>query len=322
MKGGDVMKLGRLFIFILFTVFLMGCQNEHYEAIPEHEDFIASVNILEPSIDFINTSGDIFATWTFDEPYTGAILIGKSQLLLYGNQLEHASLISLKTGKLQQEIAVKKGITYAYYNDNENLFYLANGEYNTVTSYNEKGQQQQEKIVGIYPMAMTANDGQLYIVNFKDKYLSVLNAKSLEEMKRIDIPKFSHGLDFMKDELWIGGHGAGEKPNIEVQRIDVQSGKNIGQLQLPSMPIAFTKLNNQEFVLSHGENTLYQIDANYQVVWQKKIGSNPFAVNAFQSAVIVAGYDDQTLYWLKDHQIKHEIKVGKGPFQLLVREGK
>ena len=31
-------------------------------------------------------------------------------------------------------------------------------------------------------------------------------------------------------------------------------------------------------------------------------------------------YDDETLYFLKDHQIQKQVKTGKGPFQLLVRE--
>lgn len=315
------MNIKRLILFILCTVFIAGCQNEKYEAIPKTEAFIASVNILEPSIDFINKAGDVFATWSFDESYTGATLIGEEQLLLYGNQLEHIDLISLTTGEVQKKIKVKKGATYAYFSENQQQFYVANGEYNTVTAYDEKGQKKNEEVVGLYPMAMTAKDDNLYVINFKDTYLSILNVESLKEIKKIDIPKFSHGLDFMKSELWIGGHGAGEKPNAEVQRIHVEKNEIVGQLNLPSMPIAFAKLNNKEYVLSHGENILYELGSNNKVTWQQEVGSNPFAVNAFQSAIIVAGYDDQTLYWIENHQTVHEIKVGKGPFQLLVREG-
>lgn len=311
----------RLVVFLVIcAMFITGCQAKKYTAIPKKEDFIASVNILQPSIDFINKSGDLITTWSLDESYTGAVLVGKDRILLYGNQLEHADLVTLSTGELQQKIAVERGATFAYYDNATQQFFIANGEYNTVTAYDEKGNKKKEKVVGLYPMAMSANDDKLYIINFKDKYLSVLHTDTLEEINRIEIPKFSHGLDFINGEIWIGGHGAGEQPNTKVQRINVDTGKIKGSLELPSMPIAFTNLNGEEYVLSHGENTLSELDEKYKIAWKTEIGANPFAVNSFHSAVIVGGYDDRTLYWLENHKIVHKIKVGKGPFQILVRE--
>lgn len=88
------------------------------------------------------------------------------------------------------------------------------------------------------------------------------------------------------------------------------------------MPIAFAKSANNEFVLSHGESKLYELDNQQKIIWQQEIGSNPFAIKKFQQSIIVAGYDDRTLYWVENHQITKQIKVGKGPFQLLVREVK
>lgn len=305
---------------IAVCLLLAACGQNKYEAIPKDENFIASVNILQPSIDFLTKDGQIITTWDLEESITGATIIGEDAILLYGNQLEHALIYRLSTGKQLKEIKVKKGITNAYYNKNMKQFYMTNGEYNTLTAYSESGEKKEEVQLGLYPMAMIANEQNLFVINFKDTYLSVLNKNTLQEERQITIPKSSHGMDFINDELWIGGHGAGEKPNSKVQRIDPRTGEIIGAISLPIMPIAFAKLENSEYVLSHGESILYELDSHQKIVWHKEIGSNPFAIKVFESAVIVAGYDDNTLYFVKDHDIIQKTKVGKGPFQLLVRE--
>lgn len=315
------MKKIILVCMVFFVLILTACQNKEYDAISKDESFIASVNILQPSIDFFNKSGEKITSWVLEEMYTGAILVEADQLLLYGNQLDFVDLYSLSTGKLQKRIPVEKGSTAAYFNDKTSQFYITNGEYNTVTAYSNDGEIVSEAKVGLYPMSMVANEEKVYVINFKDTFLSVLNTKDLKLEKKIPIKKSSHGMDFIEDELWIGGHGAGEKPNSKVQRINPNTGELIGELELPIMPIAFTKLDGDEYVLSHGESILYQLNEDYKIVWQQEIGSNPFAVATFDQTIVVAGYDDQSLYWIKDKEILHKIKVGKGPFQLIVREG-
>ena len=46
----------------------------------------------------------------------------------------------------------------------------------------------------------------------------------------------------------------------------------------------------------------------------------PFVVDQFKDYIVVAGYDDHTLYFIKDGQKEKTVDVGKGAFQLLVRE--
>lgn len=314
------MKKIIMICLLIVSSTLAACGKEKYEAVPKDENFIASVNILQPSIDFLTEKGQITTTWELEENFTGATIIGDDAVLLYGNQLEHASIYRLSTGKQLTEFKVKKGITNAYYNKNMKQFYMTNGEFNTLSSYDEQGEKKDEVQLGLYPMAMIANEDNVFVINFKDTYLSVLNKNSLKEERQIKIPKSSHGMDFIRDELWIGGHGAGEKPNSKVQRIDPKAGTIIGDITLPIMPIAFAKLENSEYVLSHGESILYELDEKQKIVWHKEIGSNPFAIKVFASTVVVAGYDDNTLYFVKDHAIIQQTKVGKGPFQLLVRE--
>ena len=52
-----------------------------------------------------------------------------------------------------------------------------------------------------------------------------------------------------------------------------------------------------------------------------EVSANPFAVAYFNDYIVVAGYDDQTLYFIQQGQVMKQVQTGKGPFQLLVREG-
>ncbi|RXH52173.1 hypothetical protein D6T70_07745 [Kurthia gibsonii] len=313
-------KVGILSLLLLLLAVLTACNRTDYKGISKDEPFIASVNISEPSIDFIRPNGEKIETWDLKEAYTGATLVGEHAILLYGNQLEQADLVNLDTGEIQKKIDVSKGATNAYYDDANKTFYIANSGLNEVTAYNQKGERIQTMKTGKYPMAMLVEDGHLYVVNFKDTFISVFNTTTKKLEKKIPIPKSSHGLDFVDGELWLGGHGAGEKPNTHVLKINPKTSKVVGKMDLPIMPIAFAKLDEREFVLSHGESMLYELNEQQQISWEQEIGSNPFAVEAFQNQIVVAGYDDQTLYWVKDHHIVKKTKVGQAPFQLLVRE--
>ncbi|GEK31919.1 hypothetical protein KZO01_22280 [Kurthia zopfii] len=313
------MKKIFLTLIVLVMTVLTACGQTTYEKIDDDENFIASVNTLQPSIDFFRSNGEKIATWELDEAYTGATLVGDEKMLLYGNQLKHADLVNLATGKVEKKIDVEKGATFAYYAKDSKQFFIANGEFNEVTAYTSDGEVNGKAKAGLYPYAMLTHDNQLFVVNFKDKFMSVFNEKTLKLEKKVPIPKSSHGMDFINEELWLGGHGDGEKPNSTVLRIDPKTSETIGKLDLPIMPIAFAKLHQSEFVLSHGESTLYEIQNN-KVKWQKEVGSNPFAITAFDGKIIVGGYDDRTLYWIENRKIVKKTKVGKGPFQLLVRE--
>jgi len=91
---------------------------------------------------------------------------------------------------------------------------------------------------------------------------------------------------------------------------------------MPLMPVGLTKTKDAILVVSHGHNELYVADFDGNVKWEQVVGANPFAVNQFKDNIVVAGYDDHTLYFIKEGQVEKTVDVGKGSFQLLVREEK
>lgn len=321
------MMLKRFAFFILsllLVVWLAGCTDLSFKPIKSKQNFIASLNIQEPSLDFIDEQGKVIATWLFDKAYTGAVLLGNNRILLFGHQLDKIDVYTLSTGEKLYSKKVKMGTTNVYYSENDKQFFITNSTTNTVTSFDEKGNELASQQLGNYPMSMVAFKEKLYIINFKDTKLSILNVKDLKVEQEWVIPKSAHGLAIIEEtnELWVGGHGDGSKPNSSVKRYDLATGELHGEIEMPLMPVGLTKTKDSVLVISHGHNELYVADFNGKVKWQLEVGANPFVVNQFKDYIVVAGYDDHTLYFIKDGHVEKTVDVGKGAFQLLVREEK
>lgn len=257
-------------------------------------------------------------SWQLDASYTGFTLVSADLLLLYGFTLKEAVLIELSTGKQLATLNVREGTTFAYaYEDN---IYITNGKDNTVSLFNKKGESLAEAATGNYPMSMIAHDDDLYVVNFKDEILSIFSL-DLKEKVKWDIPNSSHGLFINGNELWLGGHGAGSSPNRVVKRYNLATGELLGEIETPMMPINMTRaVNGHIFVVSHGSSTVYEISETGEVLASLKAGANPFAIATFGDNIVLAGYEDHQLYFIQSGKVMNKLQVGKGPFQLVVRE--
>ncbi|TQR06314.1 YncE family protein [Psychrobacillus soli] len=304
---------------ILFVLFLLGaCAKPSLPSIDPSVDFVASLNTADGTIDFISTEQKVLESWQLDASYTGFTLVSDDLLLLYGFTLKKAVLIQLSTGKQLATLDVKEGTTFAYaYEEN---IYIANGKENTVTLFNKKGEALAEAATGNYPMSIIAHDDNLYVVNFKDEILSIFSL-DLTEKTTWDIPNSSHGLFVNGNELWLGGHGAGSSPNRVIHRYDIATGELLGEIETPMMPVNMTKAaNGHIFAVSHGSSTVYEISETGEVLASLKAGANPFAIETFGDNIVLAGYDDHHLYFIQSGEVANKVHVGKGPFQLVVRE--
>lgn len=301
---------------------IAGCRDEKFPSINHHQSFVASVSILEPSVTFYNPSGEEIAVWNFNKAYTGAALIQQDRILLYGHQLDEADIYELSSGEKLKTIKTGIGTTNVYYDENENKLFIANSERNSVTSYDNKGNKLNELKLRNYPMSMASYKDKLYVVNYKDTILSVVNMETLELEAEWTIPKSSNGVLIIPEEntIWIGGHGEGSRPNQSINVLDLQSGNPVDKIKVSMMPIGFSRNEDVVYIVNHGANELYAMDLKGNTLWNTEVGANPFAVAFIEDEVVVAGYDDHKLYFLKNGQIIKEMYTNKGPFQLLVRE--
>lgn len=311
----------QLVCLMMISILLASCAEERFSEIHPQWSFITTMNILEPSLQFFNEDGELLAEWLFEKAYTGAVLVGDDKVIVYGHQLEKAIMYELSSGAVLKEIEVGIGTTNAYHDDMSGKLFLTNSKTNELYRYSADGAFEQSVKLRNYPMAMTAVNNKLYVINYKDTVLSVVDIMSLHVTEEWTIAKSSNGMIFIpeKNELWLGGHGEGRASNRNVITYTMD-GQQKQSIYAPLMPIGFSKQEEEVAIVSHGTNMLYVTNVEGKEKWSLEIAANPFAVAHFNDALIVVGYDDQSLYYTKDGEIVRTVTTRKGPFQLLVRE--
>jgi len=313
------------FILLLFTVLLItGCSREIYKGIPKNKDVVIVTNQKDGSLSFIDAvKKNKIASWPIQKAIMGtAVLPDRDTIAVYGQDLEAVYLYSLSKGTKVGEWKTGKGITNITISASGQDIILADGQSNAVRLYSKSGKEIAAIAVGKRPMTMVERENQLYVLNFNDTILSVVDLQEKRVRDTISVPRSSLGAVIYGNELWIGGHGSGAEINEDVYIYENRSMKQ--EVSAPQMPVGFAADNEFIYVLSHGSGMLRKINGNtYKAIAAMEIGANPFAVWLSGKALFVASYDSDEIYVVHADTMKIEtsIKVGKGPFHITERKG-
>lgn len=323
---GEKMRKNRL--LLLFTacfLILSGCQEKKHQPIDEGQSFAATLNVGDFSIDFINGAGEKFARWELKKAYTGGHLLPDGDtLVLFGPELEETDFYSLKTGTVTKSFKTGKGITNVIHLEKRSMFAMADKVQNKVRFFDENGKETESVKTADYPMAMEADTEHLYVASFKGGKLTVINIDKHEAVSEFDIPASTAALLLRgkEKELWVGGHGKGDKPQSDIFVYSLETNALKEELPAPLMPVGFFENNNGIFALSHGTNMLYHYGEDKELIGKTEVGANPFAVDSLAGKLVVAGFDSERLYWINPEtlDIEKAVDVGKGPFVIFTRE--
>lgn len=329
MKEGDkvCMKSVIRLVLIYMSIFiLVGCSEKKWDPISMDTDLLLSINRKSASISFVDLNEKkLIAEWVMENPYSGGLILPNGDtLLLYGNQLETVDVYSLSTGKLETKWNVGNGIVNAYLLKNKKEVVFADQNKNEVRFFNVKGKEIKSVSTEKKPFTILELEEKLLVLNMEDEKLSVIDIKSKKKLDTIPIHPFAAGalIREKSGEVWIGGHGVGNKAESDIHVYNVQSRELEKTIHAPMMPINFEEMADHIYVLSHGSNTLYKLTEDGETVQSIQVGANPFALLSFHEELIVAGYDSNDIYFIDPVTLKimQKVDVGKGPFQLIVRE--
>ncbi|MBK5442111.1 YncE family protein [Peribacillus sp. TH24] len=316
-------------VALLFAVILLsGCnRSDTYTKINKDKSFLATVNIKDTSLTFIDKNYQPFANWDISEPFTGALLLAdKDTILLYGKEMEKIQVFSLSAGKLIDSWEIGKGIVNMLLLHDGKSIVAVNQSNHSIYFFNDKGEEQDIVKVGKSPLTVLQGEkaNRLYVINFGDTKCSVINLETKKVDMEFPIHSSSTGtlLREEKDEVWIGGHGVGDQVEENLYIYSAKTGELKQKLKAPTMPIKFIENAEGIFILSHGTSSLYKLNDQYEEVKSRVVGVNPFEMANFKQDVIVAGYDSDEVYVMDAEtvEVKKTIKVGQGPFQLMLRE--
>src|SRR3954452_15695235 len=98
------MKSFLKYLFFIPVFFIVAsCSEKEYVAVPKDQDLIATINIKDMTVSFVDIdSKKLIAQWEMEKPYSGGLILpDQNTLFLFGKQVETADLYSLSSGKLK-----------------------------------------------------------------------------------------------------------------------------------------------------------------------------------------------------------------------------
>lgn len=324
------MKKPFLLIVLFILLVAIGCQQEQYEPIPRETSVLLVVHVLEQSLSiFDQVQHTEIATWEFDFPLTGAFLLPDHEtVMLYGKEMEQTILFSLTEGKLVDKWQTGFGVVNALLSKDEQYIYLADQDRDSIRIYTLHGKLEKEIKVGADPFTMILNAAgdELFVLNFREPSISVIDVLNQHVQQSFPAPPSTVGVALLEElnEIWIGAHGEGIDYEENVTVYSLTTGEVKELIYTPIMPIDFAYLESYVYVLSHGSNSLYQVDAERKEVQESLvIGANPFHMATHSNLLYIASYDSDEITIVNPLEMKvvETIQVGAGPFQILFREG-
>ncbi|MCP8968482.1 YncE family protein [Ectobacillus ponti] len=313
----------KVILLLLLVVLASGCRDGFTAVGAGH--VVVTTNIKEGSLSFIDVGkGRVTATWKVQKPVTGTFILPDGDTIgMYGKDMDGVELYSLQTGRAAGSWPTGKGVVNALVSGNR--IFLANQTTNAVHVLGADGKEARKITVGQSPLTMTEDASHLYVLDFHDKMVTVIDKKTYAALRTWRIPASSAGaVVTSRGEMWVGGHGAGDVLNEEVHVYRTATGELAKTVQASQMPVGFAADEKCVYVLSHGTGILTKFTADgYQAVQSEPIGSNPFTVQKYGEQLYVASYDSDEVYVLDAGTMKvtGTIQVGKGPFQLTERRG-
>jgi hypothetical protein len=318
-------KIVMLASICALLLIVSGCSKEQ-PIIPEDKSLAITVNIKDMTISFIDLEEKrVMETWAMDKPYTGGVILPDGDsLLLYGKQVETADMYSLRTGKKIESWTTGKGIVEGVLLSDSEEIALSDQERLSVRFFRFDGKETKEVSNTGNPLALIPTTSQLYVISYNSKKLTIIDIQRKEIINQFSIHSSATGaiVQEEKDEIWIGGHGLGSELESDIHVYDSKTGELKRNVSAPIMPINLLHNNDGIFALSHGSNSLYKLSSEGAIQEKIVVGANPFELSEYKNQLIVAGYDSNDIHFItkKDLTIEKSLNVGKGPFQIIIRE--
>ncbi|MFD2213568.1 MULTISPECIES: YncE family protein [Bacillaceae] len=314
----------RLIFGTILLLLMVSCSTEPtLPKIPLSKSVIASLNIYDQSITFIDADTKEKMIWEVPHPFKSGILLSNDKLLLLNKESSKGYVYQLSTGK-SKEWEIGEGIETGLLSSKKNL-YLADQQTNKIKMFNLDGKRLKETTVEHTPFAIFENQHHLYVSYLDQPSIAILSKNQLEMEGTIPTHDgAAGGFITEKQELWLGGHGSGVHIQEDIYIYDLTTQQLKATVHAPLMPIDFITKDGKVYVLSHGSNILREIDSNsHQILRSIEVGANPFSMTLYNNNLYISNYDANEVEIIDLNRFKKidTIPVGDGPLQLIAREG-
>lgn len=329
-KEKNEMKRASVSVLLCWFFLLSGCVHPSFPPVAASRSVVISLDVKAGTVTFLNAkNGSKIARWNINEPFQGGALSPDGRtLLLYGRELDGVYRYDLATGKPLSEWKTGSSIVSAAPSPDGRTWFFGDSEHHAVRVVSRGGKEIARLLVGRSPMTLLVNrDGtRLYAIDFQDERASIIDVDRRRVIRSFAVPKFALGgvVREQEGELWVGGHGSGNKVEENIHVYSLQDGRLLRTMAAPVMPVGFAETNRGVFVLSHGSNTVYQFSPSGRRLGSVSVGANPFAIEAAGDRLYIASYDSDEIIVVDEATLRPlaRWKTGDGPLQLFIREGR
>ncbi|KAF0994580.1 YncE family protein [Geobacillus sp. TFV-3] len=319
-----------MWMLLCGLLLLSGCVKTSFPPIADSLSVIISLDVKAETVTFLNANnGEKVARWHINEPFQGGALSPDGRtLLLYGRELDRVYRYDLATGKPLSEWKTGSGIVSAAPSPDGRTWFFGDSEHHAVLVVDKEGKEIARLSVGRSPMTLLVNRHgmRLYAIDFQDGRAFVIDVERRRVLHSFAVPKLALGglVRERQGELWVGGHGSGNKVEKNIHVYSLQDGRLLRTIAAPVMPVDFVETRRGVFVLSHGSNTVYQFSKEGKQLASASVGANPFAMEAASGRLYIASYDSDEIIVVDEATMRPlaRWKTGDGPLQLLIREGR
>lgn len=163
-----------------------------------------------------------------------------------------------------------------------------------------------------------------YVTNSGGNSLSVLDNRTMQEVKRIDHPDFHfpHGLAIKRDgsKLYLASTRSGKFFVFDLPSLEVRQVISTGQASVHMVSLTPDERHAYIANIASGTLTLFNTETE-QVVEHIPVGKGPegVAIHPNGSGLYVANQHDNNVYVMdvSDHQVLHTLKLGSLPIRLV-----
>lgn len=164
---------------IVLLLFLNSCSRKELEPIPVSSSIVASINIYNQTVTFIDTINKSKTSWSMPHTFRNAALISQDQLLMLNRDSEYGYVYQLSTGE-KQLWKIGKGIETILSSKYHPSIYLADQHQNSIKIFTKDGRQMNQVAVPYKPIAIYEDQHHIYVGYLNNPSISIISKKTWE----------------------------------------------------------------------------------------------------------------------------------------------
>lgn len=316
-------------LMLLVVVLISACVKEARVTLPEEgSPFLVVSHLKDPALTFVDPhTYEVVQTVPLEVAWQKMIQVNDTYLWALQKQSGALQQLAKTEGVLTSLTDVGSGFSDVAFSEERNRVYVADPKTGQVHRIDPQAKSLEVSIevAGVPDELLLSGDDRLFVLDVSACKVSEIDLNKEAVTRTFAVEDRATGLFFDGQWLWVGGHGAMGELNKSVYAYDVRTGEQVAEVEVGLMPIAtISSVDGRSlYVVSHGDDHLYEIDREAQQVTRTvRVGQNPNYIYRRDGVLYVSNVDSDSISIIDEatFTVKKEVPVAGGPHAMLMEE--